>query len=601
MRNLWKERISLLSYLCISAKPVSDIIDLGVHTMTTSHKMMLRTVVSVTILAAAFLPLRSANAQLGEQTGIADPGRLEKSLTDQKLVPQVGPDVKVKELAAVKAPEGAEKIKFNFGGVIIEGANAYEEDDLLPLYQDMIGQEISLADLYAVANRMTAQYRNDGYILTQVVVPPQTIEDGIARLQVVEGFIDNVTIQGGDENDFALQMMRDYASRISAGGAMNTDDMERQLLLINDLPGVTARSVISPSATTPGGADMLIIIERDPFDGIVGVNNHGSKFLGPWQGTGAMTFNSIFGLNEAITTQAVLAPDSGIELAFGSVGYEQPVGPWGTKLSVTGSITDTDPGHTLSPFEVEGLSRSVVVQATHPVIRSRSTNMFARVSADWRNVESQNNVELTRKDRIRAVRAGAQIEFLERLLGVAVNTIDVSVAQGLNIFGASDQGDANMTRAAGDPQFTKANIQVQRLQRITNSVNIQFSGRGQWASNALLSSEEFGLGGINTIRGFSPSEVVGDDGIAGNIELQWKTPVKQLQVFGFVDSGRVWDKDPTTAAGKRNSLTSVGGGVRFDLPLDVDGEFVAAKPLNRDIQVEGDRDTQLLFSLNKKF
>ena len=573
--------------------------------MATSKRMMLSAFISIFALTSLSLGTTSAHAQqeLEEQTGIADPGRLERELTEERLIPQVGPDIKVKELSLIEAPAGAENIKFNFGGVIIEGASEYSEDELLPLYQNMIGTEVTLSDLYAVANRVTLKYRNDGYILTQVIVPPQTIEDGIAKLQVVEGFIDNVTIQGGDENEFALDLVREYASRISTGGAMNVADMERQLLLINDLPGMNARSVISPSPTTPGAADLLIILDRDPFDAVIGINNHGSKFLGPWQGNGGASFNSLLGLNEKITAQAVLAPDSGMELAFGSLSYEQPIGPWGTKLSVTGSITDTDPGFTLSPFEVEGLSRSIIIQATHPLVRSRDTNIFLRAIADWRNVESQNNVELTRKDRIRAVRAGAQAEFLERLLGVAVNTIDLQISQGVDILGASDKGDANLTRAAGDPTFTKGNLRIERLQRVTSSVSILLSGRAQLADNALLSSEEFSVGGINTARGYSPSEVVGDDGIAGKVEVRWKTPIKPVpvQLFGFLDSGRVWNKDATTSATKRDSVTSTGAGVRLDLPLDIDAEFVAAKPLSREKQTEGDKDTQFLFSMTKKF
>ena len=158
-----------------------------------------------------------------------------------------------------------------------------------------------------------------------------------------------------------------------------------------------------------------------------------------------------------------------------------------------------------------------------------------------------------------------------------------------------------LTRAAGDPQFTKGNIQIQRLQRITGSVNLLLSGRAQLANKALLSSEEFGLGGISTVRGYSPSEAVGDDGIAGRAELQWKTPVQEVQVFGFLDSGRVWNKDATASNGKRISLTSAGGGVRLDLPMDIDAEFVAAKPLHRDVQVENDRNMNFLFSLNKEF
>ena len=158
-----------------------------------------------------------------------------------------------------------------------------------------------------------------------------------------------------------------------------------------------------------------------------------------------------------------------------------------------------------------------------------------------------------------------------------------------------------MTRAAGDPTFTKANIQLQRLQRVTGSVNLLLEGRGQLSNNPLLSSEEFGLGGMSSVRGYDPSETVGDDGIGGKIELQWTTPAKWAQIFGFLDSGTVWNQDATTSNAKRNSLTSTGIGARLDLPMDVEAEIVAAQPMNRDIQTQSERDPQFFFSMNKKF
>jgi hemolysin activation/secretion protein len=571
--------------------------------MTKISRALIRYAFIAGIMTFGILSSNDAKAQLDQQTRIADPGRLERELTEDRIVPQVGPRVSVKEMALINAPEGAENIRFNFGGVRLEGVQTYNKAELLPLYEDMIGTEITLADLYAIANRMTLKYRNDGYVLTQVVVPPQTIEDGVATLQIVEGFIDNVIIQGDDQSSYELDLIREYASRISTGGAMNVAYMEHQLLLINDLPGVEARSIISPSATTPGAADILVIVERDPFEAAVGINNHGSRFLGQLQTNGIAQFNSLLGFNDQITAQAVVAPDAGIELAFGSLGYEMPIGNYGTTVSVIGSITDTEPGFTLRQFDVEGLSRSIVLRAEHPFLRSRNKNIFGRVQFDWRNVESKNNIELTRKDRIRALRAGLQAEFLDRLMGVAVNSFDFQVSQGIDVFGASDEGDANMTRAAGDPTFTKANVQVQRLQRIVNRVNVLFTGRGQLSNNPLLSSEEFGLGGISTVRGYDPSEVVGDDGIAGSIEIQWTPPTANntLELFTFLDSGRVWNQDATTSAVKRDSLTSTGVGFRLDLPMDVDAEFVATQPLHRDVQTAGDRDPRFFFSLNKEF
>ena len=565
-------------------------------------KHRFKILMSCTAAAVALSMTNTAQAQLEQATGIADPGRAERSFIEDSLVPQGGPDIRVNELTLQTAPAGAENILFNFGGIIIEGADAYSENALFEIYGDKIGTQISLADLYDIANEITLKYRNDGYILTQVIVPPQTIEDGIVRLRAVEGFINNISVQG-DESKDKFGLIEQYARRIdTSGGALNIETLERQLLLINDLPGVSARSVISPSRTTVGAADLLIIVERDPFEALVGVNNHGSRFLGPVQFDTSATFNSLFGYNDQITARFVGAPDAGLELAFWSLEYKQPIGSQGTTISALASLTDTDPGYTLDTFEVLGISRFASVEAEHPFIRSREKNLSGRLSFDWRKVESRNNINPTTNDTIRALRAGLRADFLDDVLGVAVNTVDIEYSQGIDVFGASEKGDANLTRAEGDPTFSKVNVQLQRLQRLANNLNLVLTGRAQLANNPLLSSEEFGLGGISTVRGYDPSEVVGDDGIAANVEFQYNnSPIFGSQLFGFLDSGTVWNQDETAGDQKRDSLTSVGFGLRGEVTHGINAEFVAAQPLHRDIETQGERDPQFFFSLSKSF
>ena len=313
------------------------------------------------ILSSSILLSNAAYAQVNQQTGVADPGRAGERLSEKELLPASGPKIRVESMAVLNAPAGAENIRFNLNGVVISDSNAYSEAQLARTYNNMIGTEISLADLYAIANRITLKYRNDGYILTQVIVPPQTIDGGVARLRVVEGFINNISLQGDTESARELDLIEAYAGQINEGGALNIKEMERQLLLINDLPGVEARTIISPSPTTPGAADMLIIVERDPFEASIGADNYGSRFLGPLQFNAAAVTNSALGMNERISLQAVAAPDAGIELAFGALTYEQPIGPYGTTISFGGSITETDPGFTLDQFDVEGSSKTLAI------------------------------------------------------------------------------------------------------------------------------------------------------------------------------------------------------------------------------------------------
>lgn len=575
-------------------------------TRYTFYKAGFLAAVSLAVLGATITP---AAAQLDAQVGQADVGRASERFREQMNMPGASPNIEVRQMELIGAPAGADQIYFTLGGIRIEGNNVYSETELRSLYEEKIGQKITLADFYGIANTLTMKYRNDGYILTQVVVPPQTIESGTPRLQVVEGYIDNVSIRAEQESGIALNTIQSYAAQINDGGALNIKEMERQLLLINDLPGVSARTIISPSTTTPGAADMLIIIERDSFDALVTADNFGSRFLGQWTLGTAASFNSLLGMNETISGQFAYAPGDGYELLYGGIGYEQPIGPWGSRVGALVSKTNTEPGYTLDQFDVRGKADLYSLYVSHPFIRTRNENLKGRLAFDWRDVTTSNNIEAERReDQIRALRAQMQYDFLDTLLGVAVNRVDLELSQGLGILGASDEGDANLSRPDGDPQFSKAELELQRLQRVTGAVNVQLTARGQLSDGPLLSSEEFGVGGISSGRGYDPSEIVGDEGISGSLEVQWNNPfqpdgqiVQKYQLYTFFDIGRVWNDDATTNDEERESLAATGAGLRMNFTHDMQAGVGVAFPLTRRVESEDDKDPRFYLNVSKQF
>ncbi len=560
-------------------------------------------------LIAMASPALAQQQQVPEtQTDIADPGRISEQFRGEIITPTVLPEIEVKEMRLRGAPEGAEKIAFKLDRLEIEGVSAYDAKDLRTVYGASLGKNITLADLYVIAADLTRKYRNEGYILTQVVVPPQTIEQGTARLRVVEGYIDKVTVHG--EAGKANNLIRHYADNISTNEkALNAKQLERALLLINDLPGVSARSVLSPSQENVGAANLAIFIERDPFDAMISADNYGSRYLGPLQFTGAVSLNNyFFDQNERITLQGAVAPDPDIgdEMSYISMLYEQPIWDHGTTIEAFISATATEPGYDLEQFNVKGNSRFYSVTLRHPFIRTRELNFTGRVLFDWRDVESRNDIETTREDRIRALRFGGKLEFLDTLLGLGVNSIDMEVSQGLNFFGADVKNRDTLSRPNADISFVKMELEMQRLQRLTSSINLLAGVRGQLANDALLSSEEFGVGGLNYGRAYDASEIVGDDGIAGKLELQWNRPVQwnfvqDYQVFGFFDAGRVWNDDATTNKLNRETATSAGFGVRMEFMEETKADLAVAFPLNRDIQTQKDDDPRVYFGLSRRF
>lgn len=566
------------------------------------------------ILAALMGASTAAYAQVPTaQTGSASPGRVQEQTPRPDFSDRaVMPAVEVDRPQAQAAPAGSENIQFTLNNLRLDGVTAYKESDLRSVYAGSVGQTISLADLYGIAAALTNKYRNDGYILTQVIVPPQTIEGGNVRLQVVEGYLYsvNVALEEGApaETEAAMNLIRGYASRIPAGYALNIADLERYLLFINDLPGVSARGVLAPNAANVGAADLNILVQRDPFEAVVGIDNYGTKYLGAIQFSGAAALNSMLGNNERLTAQAVLAPDPGqpMELAYFAAGYSQPIGTRGLRLDFDASYTATEPGYTLDEFDVKGNARFLGIELNYPVIRSRNTNLYTMFSFDMRDVDTRNNIEDTRTDNIRALRTGMRLEKLDRVFGAGLNVLDLELAHGLDVLGASSKNDPNKSRPDGDPRFTKLNLEVQRLQRLANQWNLLLAARGQLSNGPLLSSEEFGVGGMGYGRGYDPSEIIGDEGIAGKVEVQWNLPgefgiTNSHQLYGFYDAGRVWNDDPTNAKDKANTATSAGVGVRAKIGSSTNIDMTVAVPLDRSVQTMKDQDPRFFMSVSKNF
>ncbi len=89
-------------------------------------------------------------------------------------------------------PITAERIRFALTGINVDGSTIYSDAELLPLYRDFLGSEVTLSQVFQIAGRITVKYRADGYILSIAVVPAQKIKAGVVTIEVIEGFVSGV-------------------------------------------------------------------------------------------------------------------------------------------------------------------------------------------------------------------------------------------------------------------------------------------------------------------------------------------------------------------------------------------------------------------------
>lgn len=560
----------------------------------------------VFILVLASFSISWAQIPGGQLPGSADPGR-----ADQQLRPTPQQPIDIPSVApapeALAIPDAAKEVRFVFSELTLNNSTVYQDFDVYPLYRDLKFKEISLVEVYQLAEKLTQKYREDGYILSRVIVPPQKIADGKVVLEAVEGFVDQVKLDGDvcavpDQESLAKKL----AERIRAHQPLKADDLERHLLLLNDLPGITAKAVLAPSETTPKAADLTVVMTSHDYDGFAQIDNRGTRYLGPVQAQVEGRQNGFFGCYDQIRARVATSVPTD-ELQFVEVGHRSVLNEDGLAVDVSASYAKTEPGFTLEPFEVESDNYTANVGLFYPYLRGRKENIDLFAQFSYRNLATDSLGALFAKDRVRTLRGGVTYEAQDWLDGVTV--LSFAMSQGLDVLGATDQSDSNKSRAAGQADFTKANLDASYRKWLDTDWSLTLAASGQYSANALLASEEFGLGGAGFGRAYDPSEITGDNGFAAKIEVGHHTPVTADDIFtgyelyGFADAGVVYDRDPAVGQQNKRSLSSVGVGARFDMHENVTAEVELGVPLHRDVATggTGGDDPRVFFRLSKQF
>lgn len=541
----------------------------------------------------------------GTASGQSIPGSVEPGRVQERLQPPPGPaptpDVISPAVPEAVPPAEAEQIRFELRRIVVEGSTVYAPERLEALYAEVLGRNVSLADVYRIADTITVKYRSDGYVLSRAVVPAQRIVEGEVRIRVVEGFINQVTIQGSQSS-----AIRVYGDQLTRTRPLTVAALERYLLLINDLPGVSARGVLAPATGVLGGSDLTIIVSDKSVDVVASLDNRGTKYIGPLQLVTEAAVNDISGRSDRLGVRYVTTPGDPDELRYFEATYGVPLGDDGTKLSLSLSRNVSFPGATLhtDDLRTEARGEALVGRVTHPVIRSRTSNLSLDVSFSARNsmvdqfsLPSETRLVSSYDDRVRAVRLGASYDTPDYWDGL--DFVRVEISQGVSIFNASDSNRlSRSSRVGGKTRFTKVTLDASRLQKLDGLVPglgfLTALSAGTSFGQQLLASEQFGVGGSPFGRGYDPSEITGDAGAAFKLELQYGFGLDhgrpRFQLYTFYDYGIVADKNPEALnepQGTR-SLASIGVGFRAEVTNWMQGNVELAKPLTRPVAAYAD-------------
>lgn len=523
--------------------------------------------------------------------GAAMPETVSRNLHQQQIKPspQVLPPVVQPKQEESVLGEQAKKIKFKLNGVVLEGNHIYSQEQLSVIYKDKLHQTISVADLFGIVQAITNYYRNNGYIISRAVLPPQHVKDGIVKVQIIEGYLDQVNVAGNPKGAKCLILA--YGHKIRQCPPLEIKRMERYMLIANETPGVQVRAVLSPSKNKTGAADLTLLTETNLVSGYMSYDNYGTRYIGPQQITANLGLNSMMVPGDATALTITKTPRGG-ELTFVDLNYGFPIKDTGTRWLIGGTRTQTHPLFVLQPTQIDGLNTNYYTGISYPWIRTRSENLTFTAGFGYLDSNVTTFGQQLYTDHLRNADIGIAYNFADKYYGA--NLLGANFRQGLPILGyTSDYNPltAQTSRPGGRGDYTKFTIVANRLQQIKGPFSAFGAIRGQWAFNPLLASEQFTWGGSQMGRGYDVAELIGDKGLGGTLELRYDWSIgsfyiQGLQLYTFYDAGEIWNLK--TAAGTPDKLsgTSTGVGARFYMTKYISGNLMWTQTLTKQVAAE---------------
>ena len=537
----------------------------------------------------------------------ADPSRFDDRFNRPLSTPET-PTIKPKEETPLsqKIPFAIEGEGFLLNKISLEGNTVISEDDLAFLFKDYIGQSANFDTLQHLTASITKYYRERGYFLAKALLPEQEIDNGELRVRIIEGYIDSVIIKDPENRLTAQDDMTTKAliKRIKDLKPLHGPSLERYILLFNQSSHLFVSSTLAASKSEKAGAiDLILTFDQNPSKIHFGINNHGSKFVGPGQIEASYTTGNIFSLFDTLTLQTTFSSPLE-EVQYAHISYETLLSADGLKLLTSFSYSNSEPGENLKPLEVESDSYTINAELSYPYIKSRRTNIDFTGGFTIRNSATEFLDSELIDDKVRKITAGVSYNGQDDYNGI--NTVDFTLHQGLNILEESKTGASTLSRAQGRSDFTKATLTSSRFQHLPYHLSLISILNAQYSSAPLLSSEEFGYGGAEIGRAYDPSEITGDHGFSTSIELRYNNipPLNNKISFIphlFYDLGKVWNRDTNSSP---RSAASAGFGSYYQIDQYVSGNITIAYPLTKQVATPvhgGTTGPRFLFSLNTDF
>jgi hemolysin activation/secretion protein len=425
--------------------------------------------------------------------------------------------------AQAPEPPARETPRFDIKRFVVEGNTLVSSEELARRVAPFVGEKKSFADVQLAQDALQAAYRDDGWGAVQVILPEQELVEGVIRFRVIEGKLGKVDIRATPFHD--AENVRGSLPSLKPGQTPSLLHLSQDLSIANENPSKRTTVTLRAGEREDEVDAVATLEDSKPLKYYVTLDNSGDKQTGESRMGVGFQHANLWNRDHVLTAQYLTSPENVDDVTILGLGYHIPLYGRNASMDFLLGYSDVDSGTVQNLFNVTGkgylaLARynmylkrlgegyeqrlsfgldyrayesEVVLTGTSGSLVPDYTVHPASLtySGIWRGADSNANVYASVMQNLPGGNDGSEEDFAGNNFG--------------GRFGATD--DYNLVRFGG--QISTAFGEGYQARALINA---------QYTGDALVAAEQFGLGGIDSVRGFRQRIIANDRGYQGSLE-----------------------------------------------------------------------------------
>jgi hemolysin activation/secretion protein len=402
--------------------------------------------------------------------------------------------------------------------IVIVGNESISEKEILSQLNPYLERPLDLKAIYEMCGIIERLYAKEGYFLTRAYPPPQTIENGVLTIKVIEGCLGSITIVGNKY--YSESFILGYFSSLSHK-PLQEKKFLRALMLLNENSDLMAGAIFEKGKEF-GCADVIIHVKDSrPLHLYLNGNNYGRFLTTNARAGGRFDWGNVCMQGDKLSIAEVVGFPVNA-LYFTDAIYRFPLNKSGSSLELA-YLFSRFKVEELTQLHLKGQSNIATLKFNQALTRTRTLSVDFFTYFDYKQVQNFTLGERVSFDKLRVLTVGTLLDHFQPMQGRDYLTIQF--AAGIPDFlGGLKAVDSESSRKGGGGRFFILTADYDRIQHLPWDSFLYLHASGQLTPNKLTLPEQIYIGGIDTVRGFPLAVAVGDSGYYLNFEFRIPPP-----------------------------------------------------------------------------